>query len=485
MDTMYWLYFARDFYRTGGTATARKYSAEALPAPALPEHTPPAAAPRLSMRAHRVTFSHSAVVAVVAPAIAAAQSTATRKKRPSAAKRQQSYAVRSAPVAPGAPDDAPSPLMACLQRLSIDGDHAFGLWDEEVGFSLFSANFERVTGLLTGECAGHDWIHQIHHNEQYAVNEALLNACDGRDGQCLVQAGRLKEDAEKRWLRMDVRAPRAGQPTVMVLFRDMTDLKALEEALEQTKQALTLSDRGRAAFLSSMSHELRTPLNAIMGFSEMMKSGVFGDLNNPTYREYADHIHQSGSALLSKINDLLDIASMDDGGLALEMEPFALRAMLEEAIAIHSHHAFSRQQQITLDCPYTMNMEGDRAKLICAVSHLISNALRHSPEGAAVQLSIRPHADEGIIISVRDAGEGIAPGQLEIIRAALDAPMCYFKIENGGIGLGLSLTKELTQRHGGRVIIDSMRHRGTVVSLFLPRERVLSGMPARRAPRNA
>jgi signal transduction histidine kinase len=86
-------------------------------------------------------------------------------------------------------------------------------------------------------------------------------------------------------------------------------------------------------------------------------------------------------------------------------------------------------------------------------------------------------ADEGIIISVRDAGEGITQGQLDIIRAALNADAAYFNIECGGIGLGLSLTKELAGRHGGRVMIDSVRHRGTVVSMILPTSRAISGLP--------
>ena len=89
-------------------------------------------------------------------------------------------------------------------------------------------------------------------------------------------------------------------------------------------------------------------------------------------------------------------------------------------------------------------------------------------------------ADEGVIISVRDAGEGIASGQLDIIRKALNSDVAYFNIESGGIGLGLSLTKELAQRHGGRVMIDSVRHKGTVVSIILPTAKVLSGMPQKR-----
>ncbi len=368
-----------------------------------------------------------------------------------------------------------------LQRLSVEGDHAFGVWDADAGFSLFSANFERVTGLPSGDCAGHEWIHGIHHDQQYAMNEALLNAKQGINGRCLVRAS--DGQSEWRWLMIDIKAPTARQPHIMVLFRDLSEQKALEETLKQIESSLAMSERSRSAFLSSMSHELRTPLNAIMGFSEMMKSGVFGPLDNPTYQQYAQHIHDSGTTLLQKVNDLLDIASMDVGGLELEEEEFELVDLLDEVHEMHSHQAFMRGQTIKLDCPHALTMFADRAKLICTVSHFIANALRHSKDGSEVTVAIRAKAEEGVVLSVRDSGEGIAPVQLEIIRNALSAEVAYFNIESGGIGLGLSLAKELTSRHGGKVLIDSIRHRGTVVSLTLPAERVLSGMPQKRRQR--
>ncbi|NDF13630.1 MAG: two-component sensor histidine kinase, partial [Proteobacteria bacterium] len=103
--------------------------------------------------------------------------------------------------------------------------------------------------------------------------------------------------------------------TAFVAFLDtLPRLDTLQNRVKELEAALAVSDRSREAFLSSMSHELRTPLNAIMGFSEMMKEGVFGELENPTYNAYAGHIHESGSSLLGKINDLLDIASLDAGG---------------------------------------------------------------------------------------------------------------------------------------------------------------------------
>ena len=120
---------------------------------------------------------------------------------------------------------------------------------------------------------------------------------------------------------------------------------------------------------------------------------------------------------------------------------------------------------------------------MCATSHLITNALRHSADGAEITVSVRVQADDGVILSVRDAGEGIASAQLDVIRNALAAEVAYFNIESGGIGLGLSLAKELASRHGGRVMIDSIRHRGTVVSMILPSSRIVSGMPKPRRRR--
>lgn len=401
---------------------------------------------------------------------------------PSAPLRQAPRTAAVVFAEPEPSDAAPVPITPYLQRLSVDGEHAFGLWDSNVGFSVFSANFERVTRLSSAHCAGHGWIASIHHQQQYAFNEALLNAEEGREGQCLVQA-RASDEDKWGWLLVDVKPPSARQPAVMVLLRDLSNEKALEEALKQTESSLAVSERGRSAFLSSMSHELRTPLNAIMGFAEMMKSGVFGPLGNGTYQQYAEHIHESGQLLLGKVNDLLDIGSINAQGIALEETSCLVHGLLQEIIEIHSHAAFSRQITLTVDCPGVIELLADRAKLICTVSHFLSNALRHSSEGSTITLSARAVADDGVIISVRDAGEGIPPAQLESIRAALGTDTTYFQIEPGGIGLGLSLSRELAACHGGRVMVDSIRHRGTVVSLILPAERVLRGMPAKRGAR--
>lgn len=436
-----WWFYVRDFYRAG------QPNGQATMAPMRTEQ------PLYPLQQAAVTASS------VAPS--------KRTKSPAPAVRDM----------PAEDTDVPN-LMPYLQRLSVEGEHAFGLWDSDAGFSVFSANFERVSGLISSHCAGHDWIGSIHHQQQYALNEALLVAeQEGRNGQCLVQA-RPAEDCDWNWLLIDVRPPTKRQPAVMVMLRNVSEEHALDEALKQTEAALAVSERGRSAFLSSMSHELRTPLNAIMGFSEMMKSGVFGPMPNSTYQQYAEHIHESGQLLLGKVNDLLDIASMDAGEMTVEDEPCNVRQLLAEAIEIHSHAAFTRQQHLRLDCTQAITIQADRAKLICVLSHFVSNALRHSANDAEVTISAR--INDGLVLSVRDHGEGIPSAQLAIIRNALNDAQAYFSMEPGGIGLGLSLSRELAACHDGRIVIDSIRHRGTVVSLVLPEARVISGLPQKK-----
>ncbi len=274
--------------------------------------------------------------------------------------------------------------------------------------------------------------------------------------------------------------PKATAPACVAFFNSIPQYDALQSRVKELEAALAVSDRAREAFLAAMSHELRTPLNAIMGFSEMMKEGVFGAIENPTYEAYAGHIHDSGSSLLGKINDLLDIASLDTGGVTLDETDFSLAELFAEAVNLVTPTANNRKQLVTVDCAGNIRLVADRRKLLCALTHFLSNALRHSKDAGEVLLMARIQPDDGVILSVRDEGEGIQPKQLAIIREALQKNSAYRNIEAGGIGLGLSLSRELAAQHEGRMMLDSIRHRGTVVSMILPKERIMAGMPAKR-----
>ncbi len=382
----------------------------------------------------------------------------------------------------GAASQVPaSPLLPYYQCLATHGDHAFGVWDRGTGFSLFSANWERVTGLATGDCAGHAMLARLLTRDAELIGNALQSMPTRLDTPMLFEARALdntKDDGERALAFAIWPMSNEGlHGSVMVMAKDVDAMRRLQQDYNQMSMHKHAAEKGRNSFLSNMSHELRTPLNAIMGFSEMMQSKMFGDVGHPTYEEYINDIHGSGQHLLGKINDLLDIASIDQNQLTLDDEEISLAEIVRDVVEAFSHSAFERNIKIVCDLPKEEIVAiMDRRKVICILSHFINNALRHSGSDTSVTLVCRVHRTQGLIISVRDQGEGIGSARLANIVKALQSPETYFAMDSEGIGLGLSLAKELAARHDGTVSIDSIKHKGTVTSLVLPPERVVKGL---------
>lgn len=373
------------------------------------------------------------------------------------------------------------PLQAFYQALATHGDHAFGVWDKGTGFSLFSANWERVTGLPTSLCAGHDFMQQLQTRDADMMASALQSLPTRLDSPLILE-GRAKDpkasDGERALsFAMWPMSQDGVFTSIMVMVKDVDTLRRLCQSTHQIQAEKALAEKSRAVFLSNMSHELRTPLNAIMGFAEMMDNKTFGDVGHPTYEEYVKDIHFSGRHLLGKINDLLDIASIDQNQITLEEEDVSVQSLIADIVEAFSHTAFERNIKITCDIPKeSIIAMMDRRKILCILTHFMSNALRHTASGLEITLSCRVHRTQGLVIAVRDQGEGITSARLSNIVRALQDGQTYFSMDSEGIGLGLSLSKELAVRHDGIISIDSIRHKGTVVSLVLPPERVVKGL---------
>ncbi len=245
---------------------------------------------------------------------------------------------------------------------------------------------------------------------------------------------------------------------------------------------LSAEDNARQGrkFLSSMSHELRTPLNAIMGFSDLMRREISGELGHPCYREYAEHIHEAGEHLLARVNGLLEAAEIESGEIATKEEVVELPELLAELADRYTHAAACRGVELRMDAPTRILLHADRRQITAALSHLLENAVRHALAGSEIHLTVRPQGLDGIVIAVRDYGKGMPGSQLQAIRRALASDASYFSIAGDGIGMGLALAREFTARHDGSLAIESMRGQGTVVSMFLPAARVLSGLPTKK-----
>lgn len=373
------------------------------------------------------------------------------------------------------------PLQAFYQALATHGDHAFGVWDKGTGFSLFSANWERITGLSTSLCAGQDFILQLMPRDADTLSAALQSMPTRLDAPLIIE-GKAKDikaaDGERALSFALWPMSHDGMfSSIMVMVKDVDALRRLSLNTHHIAAEKLLAEKSRTAFLSNMSHELRTPLNAIMGFAEMMDNKTFGEIGHPTYEEYVKDIHHSGKHLLGKINDLLDIASIDQNDISLQEEDVSVQALIADTIEAFSHTAFERNIKLLCDMPKDSVIAiMDRRKILCVLTHFMSNALRHTASGSEITISCRVHRTQGLVIAVRDQGEGITSARLANIVSALQDGQTYFSMDSEGIGLGLSLSKELAVRHDGIVSIDSIRHKGTVVSLVLPPERIVKGL---------
>jgi cell cycle sensor histidine kinase DivJ len=225
-----------------------------------------------------------------------------------------------------------------------------------------------------------------------------------------------------------------------------------------------------------MSHELRTPLNAIMGFSDMMRAKMFGELQ-PKYAEYAELIHSSGAHLLALINDVLDVSKIEAQRFTLQRETFDVREALNDALRLVRLQADEAGVKLRAILPReALFVDADRRALKQIVINLLSNALKFTPSGGVVILTART-AGQTLEIVVADTGVGIAPEDLERLGRPFEQAG-----EAGdrarGSGLGLSLVAAFAKLHGGGLSLESRVGEGTAATVRLPVISTPAALPA-------
>jgi signal transduction histidine kinase len=219
-----------------------------------------------------------------------------------------------------------------------------------------------------------------------------------------------------------------------------------------------------------MSHELRTPLNAIIGFAEIMKEGLLGQLSPPAYREYARDIHASGTHLLGVINDVLELARAEAGRATLSLEEVDLVKALEEPLRMVRSRA--EQAGVALKTDFARDvapLHTDARKLRQIVINLLANAVKFTPKGS-VTLSLR-EAERGraVEIAVADTGIGIAAADIPLCLAPFGQVDSVLSRKHDGSGLGLPLSAKLAEWLGGRLELESELGVGTTARVILPR----------------
>ncbi len=251
----------------------------------------------------------------------------------------------------------------------------------------------------------------------------------------------------------------------LVTYTDVTDSTLVERSLRDKNEALQAADRLKSEFLANISYELRSPLTSIAGFSEMLRENYFGDLNE-RQREYINDIYASSQHLIHLVSDILDLAGIEAGYLALEISEFDIRRALESVLSLQEARLRDAGLVGKLDCPEDIgSIQGDETRVRQVLFHLLSNAIKYSPRERAVSLGASRGRD-GVTFWVRDEGVGINPdeqGQIfdKFFRGSAGS-------NKSGTGLGLSLVKNFIELHGGSVILESEPEKGTMVRCFVP-----------------
>jgi PAS domain S-box-containing protein len=273
--------------------------------------------------------------------------------------------------------------------------------------------------------------------------------------------------------------------------RDMTELKRFEQTLQQKNIELEDASRMKSEFLANMSHELRTPLNAIIGFSEVLRDGLLGEMTDQQ-RGFIGDIFSSGKHLLALINDILDLSKVEAGKMVLDLEAVEVSSILVNSLSIIREKAAARHIRVSIEADSEAGLvQADARKVKQIVYNLLSNAVKFTVEGGQVTLRaarvpreavgrlsgpwggrtfplVDSEFQEFLEISVTDSGIGISPDGL----SRLFVP--FSQIDGGlarkfeGTGLGLAMVKLLAELHGGSVAVTSAVDEGSCFTVWLP-----------------
>lgn len=304
----------------------------------------------------------------------------------------------------------------------------------------------RVIELSNGE-----WLHVV---ERRAADGGTITV-----GVDITPLKRKEEELARNERRLQESLTRAESQEYRI--------KALAREAHEERQRAEEASRAKSAFLANMSHELRTPLNAVIGFSEIMSKELFGALGNDQYKQYATDIFDSGNHLLDLINDILDMAKIESGKLALAPKPLDPMIVIDQAVRLTKRRAEEKGLSIVVDAEDTPEIEADHRAVKQMLLNLLSNAVKFTDQGA-IMVYARANPT-GLTLRVIDTGCGIPPEHLPRLARPFEQVEQDYARNHHGTGLGLALTKSLVDMHGGKFSIQSEVGRGTIVTITLPR----------------
>lgn len=260
------------------------------------------------------------------------------------------------------------------------------------------------------------------------------------------------------------------------VIRDITQWKRTEDELKNAKRAAETANAHKSDFLAKVSHEIRTPLNAIIGFSEMMSNERFGPIGNQRYIEYANDISRSGRHVLDIVNDLLDISKIEAGEMDLDFTAVRLNATVMEAISLLQPQANTQRVIVrTALSERVPDVVADTRSVKQILINVIANAIKFTPSGGQIVVSTSYEPNGCVVLRIRDTGIGMSREELEqAMKPFKQAPSGAARQRGEGTGLGLPLTKAMTEANRATFSVSSTPNEGTLVEISFPSQRVLA-----------
>ena len=254
---------------------------------------------------------------------------------------------------------------------------------------------------------------------------------------------------------------------VLLSYLDVTDGVRVERALRQRAEALAEADRLKSEFIANVSYEVRTPLNTIVGFAEVLSGEQFGGLNR-RQKEYAGGILEASRALTTVIGDILDLATIEAGMMALELDTVDLHDMLASVFALIRERARAKTIELEFDCPPSIGwIVGDEKRLKQVIFNLLGNAVNFTGPGGRVRLGAAIEGSD-VSITVADTGVGMAPAERDRLFRPFERGSAP-EARQEGAGLGLPLVVRFIELHGGTVEVETAPGKGTTITCRLPK----------------
>jgi PAS domain S-box-containing protein len=338
--------------------------------------------------------------------------------------------------------------------------------DENFRVLDVSPGTDRIYGVSKVDRVGRNSLTIVLPEDRIHVASELNRLFKGGDGNLTSYRFRAQH-VDGRMLTVEtrgrlIRDANGDAPRAVLVSRDVTDSVADETQLKEAKEAAERANKAKSEFMSRMSHELRTPLNSVLGFAQILEM----ELDSPDELEMVGFIHNSGKYLLELINEVLDISRIEAGHISVMIEPLFLSELENECVELVTPQASGLGITINSSSSDDVQVLGDQQRLKQVLLNLLSNAIKYNRRNGTVTLTCTQEGGR-VRLSVTDTGPGINPE----LRKRLFTPFDRLDAESSGIegtGLGLALSKGLTEAIGGTLGVDSVVGQGSTFWIELP-----------------